>query len=73
LIKEKGLDIGRREGRLSMEMIKWKGLGSNDQDLKKDQTWKDRKTKRGLSAYKEDQKHQTHIKSMWKGSRTLGA
>jgi hypothetical protein len=38
LIKQRGLDVGRREGRLNMEMIKRKGLGLNDQDLKKDQT-----------------------------------
>jgi len=36
LIKEKGLNFGRRKGRLSMERIKRKGLGSKDQDLEKD-------------------------------------
>jgi hypothetical protein len=30
LIKERGLHIGRGEGRLHMERIKWKGPGSKD-------------------------------------------
>jgi hypothetical protein len=30
LIKERGLSIERREGRLSMESIKWKGPSSKD-------------------------------------------
>ncbi len=38
LIKERGPNVGRRKGKLSMERIKWKKLGSKDQDLKKDQT-----------------------------------
>jgi hypothetical protein len=36
LIKEKGLGIGRGEGKLGMERIKWKGLDSKDQDLRED-------------------------------------
>jgi hypothetical protein len=37
LIKERGLGTRRGEGKLGMERIKWKGLGSKDQDLRKDQ------------------------------------
>jgi hypothetical protein len=38
LIKERGLHIERGEGGLGMERIKWRGLGSKDQDLRKNQT-----------------------------------
>jgi len=36
LIKERGPSTGRGEGGLGMEKIKWRKLGSKDQDLRKD-------------------------------------
>jgi hypothetical protein len=37
LIKERGPDARKRDGRLSMKMIEKKGSSSNDQNLKNDQ------------------------------------